>query len=103
MKIIPYIALIVSIATYSFWEFAPKGFFYIGNAIFIFLLCMYIFLLKRDNFIFYLLFCYSINNLFDELFFNPTILGNNEMVFAFAVPLLWIIKKQYNARKNTTK
>lgn len=94
MKFIPGIALIVSIITYSFWDLMPEGSFFIGNALFIFLILGYIFHLKRKSFVFYLLFCYSINNLLDELFFNPKELNLNELAFAVAVPLMWIIKNK---------
>lgn len=103
MKIIAYIALGLSVLTYTFWESFYKGFFYHGNALVFLMLCMYLFLTNKNSFVFFVFFSYSINNLADELFFYPGILGKNEIVFAFAVPLLWILKKIYNARKNTSK
>lgn len=98
-----YSALIVSLVTYGFWQSFPKGTFYYGNAIFILLLCWGIFLLLKKSFISFVLLCYSINNLADELFFTPGVCGWNELVFAIAVPVLWIIKTKWYARKISTE
>lgn len=95
MKKILYIALILSIVTYSFWESFPKGSFYVLNALFIMLLCIYLFLTNKKSFVCFVLLCYSFNNLADELFFNPTKLQINELVFAVFVPLVWILKILY--------
>lgn len=82
-----------------FWNFLPKGSFYIGNSLFIFSLCMYLFAQDRQNFIKFVLFGLSINNLLDELIFNPTKLGYNELFISIALPLIWLIKYNRNARK----
>lgn len=86
MKYLLHIATLISVITYMFWNFLPKGSFYLGNALFIFLVCVYIFYFDRKSFIKFVLFSLSLNNLFDELFFNPAELGINEMfLFAFVL------------------
>lgn len=92
-----WVATVVSVATYLFWSFMPKGSFYIGNGLFIFLLCIIIFIQNRNLFITFFLLCISFNNLLDELFFEPTKIGLNEFVFAFLIPVI------YYARKISTK
>lgn len=96
MKYILHIATIISIITYLFWVQLPKGSFYVGNGIFIFLLCVYIFLQERNNFIKFILFSLSLNNLLDELFFNPTQIGVNEISLLLIVPLIWYLKSRKN-------
>jgi len=86
MKYLLHIAAVTSLITYMFWNFLPKGSFYLGNAVFIFLLCVYIFSQDRKSFIKFVLFGLSLNNLCDELFFNPTELGINEQfLFVFII------------------
>jgi len=99
MKYLLYIATPVSLITYLFWEHLPKGSFYSGNALFIFLLCTYIFVNNKQSFIKFVLFGLSLNNLLDELFFNPTELGYNEIAFAISIPLIWFYKTTNNAGK----
>ena len=100
MKFLLYIATNVSLVTYLFWEQLPKGSFYIGNALFIFLLCTYLFVADSKSFIKFVLFGFALNNLIDELYFNPTKLQVNEILTAIAV-LGFGIKKYYNDRKRT--
>lgn len=100
-KLILYIGLIIGIATYLFWEDLRNiGFkvFYLGNAIFIFSLCFYLFLTETKSFIKYVLFCLSLNNLCDELFFDPTELGINEIFIALTVVIFAIIRNR-NAKR----
>ncbi len=99
MKYLLYIATPVSLITYLFWEQLPKGSFYIGNALFIFLLCSYIFVNHKQSFIKFVLFGLSLNNLIDELFFNPTELGYNELALAVSLPIIWFYKTKHNARE----
>jgi hypothetical protein len=91
-KILLYVATALSVATYSFWQQLPKGSFYIGNSIFIFLLCFFIFIKDRKSFITFVLLALSINNLFDELFFNPKNIGINEYLVLLILPLIWFVK-----------
>lgn len=67
--------------------------FFIINAIFV---TGITFALKRQNpnsFICYLLFCGSINNLVDEIFFDNTKIGINEYISLICVPLIWYLQK----------
>ena len=95
MKIILYIAFIISVLTYYLWCFLPKGTYYIGNAIFIFLIILYIYLKNRKSTICFVLFFASLNNLLDELFFEPQKIGLNEYLILIVVIFLFI----KNARK----
>ena len=93
-KPILHIATIVSIITYLFWSYMPKGSFYIGNAIFILLLCVYLFLTHKESVIKFTLMSLSINNLFDEVFFDNTKLELNELLTALAILIFALIKKK---------
>ena len=93
-KPILYIATVVSVITYLFWSYLPKGSFYIGNAIFILLLCVYLFLTDKESIIKFTLMSLSINNLLDEMFFNNTKLELNEILTALTIFIFAIIKKK---------
>ena len=100
-KVILYIGLVIGIATYLFWhDLRELGIkiFYPGNALFIFSLCLYLFLTETKSFIKYVLFCLSLNNLCDELFFDPTTTGINEIVVALTVLMFAIIRNK-NAKR----
>jgi len=74
-----------------FWTYFPKGSFYIGNGLFIFLLCIALYI-QRKIFITFFLLCVSFSNLLDELLFDPTKLGLNELALFIALPLIWLYK-----------
>ena len=93
-KPILHIATIVSIITYLFWSYMPKGSFYIGNAIFILLLCVYLFLNDKGSVIKFVLMSLSINNLLDEMFFDNTKLELNELLTALTIFIFAIIKER---------
>lgn len=99
MKRLLNIATIIGVLTYLFWEKFPKGSFYIGNGVFIFLLCLVIFMQNREYFISFFLLCISGSNLLDELFFDPTKIGINEIILALTLPVIWYVKRRRNARK----
>lgn len=90
-KILLYISAVISIITYFLWVYMPKGSFYVGNALFIFLLCIVIYR-KEKHFITFFLLCASFNNLADELFFRPTELGYNELALLIVLPAIWTYK-----------
>ena len=90
-----WVATVISIATYLFWGYLPKGSFYIGNAIFIFILSLIIFIQNRKLFITFFLLCIAGNNLLDELFFEPTIFGLNELFITLIVPILYYARKNH--------
>lgn len=100
MKYLLHIATIISIITYLFWNVLPKGSFYIGNGLFIFLLCGYIFYYDRKSFIKFVLFSLSINNLCDELFFNPTELGKNESFLCAFIIVIGYFKYKKKCQKD---
>ena len=93
-KPILYIATVVSLVTYLFWKYLPKGSFYIGNSIFIFLLCVYLFLNDKESVIKFILISLSINNLFDEMFFDNTKLELNEILTALTIFIFALIRKK---------
>jgi hypothetical protein len=100
-------ALLIGVATYLFWNDVLKAWqitvFYVGNALFIFLLCLLNFIRGGNNVISFLLICLSFSNLLDELFFDNTKLGANEITLALILPFVWLIIRKRNARKNCTK
>ena len=97
-----YIALFVSIITYSFWENIPIDyFFYYGNALFIFLLCFYIFFTDKKSVIKFVLFSLSLNNLFDEITNKADKLYFSEILTGVAIILFAFYKNYYNDRKRT--
>ena len=92
MKLVLYIATIISILTYSFWTYLPKGSFYYGNALFITLLCTYLFLTDKKSFIKFFLFELSLFNFVNELFLDPKVLSLTEALLIVIIPLIWYIK-----------
>lgn len=93
-----YIATIVSLVTYLSWEFfkdeeVAKKVFFVGNALFIFLLCMALYI-QRKIFITFFLLCISFSNLLDESLFDNTILGLNELALIIVVPAIWLYRKR---------
>lgn len=100
MKILLYISFVLSILTYSLWEWLPEGYFYIGNALFIFSLSLYLYADDKQSFIKYIILCCSVSNLLDELIFNPLQLVLNEYLFALLSALYWVYKRRKNGGKN---
>lgn len=96
-----WVAILTSIATYQLWMYLPKGYFYKGMALFIMILSFIIYSYNRQKFVYFLLFCLSINNFLDECFFDPTKNGINEIVIVFFILIFWYFKNIRNARKNT--
>ena len=93
-KPILYIATVVSLVTYLFWKYLPKGSFYIGNSIFIFLLCVYLFLNEKGSIIKYILFAMSLNNLFDELTLDTDTLKISELLTGVSIFIFALIRKK---------
>ena len=100
-RYILYIALFVSVFTYLFWTFLPKGSFYIGNAIYIYLLTLFIFIQKRKSFIRFILLAFAVNNLLDELFFDNTKFQLNEIILPFLLIIIWKLCQQDTKRQST--
>ncbi len=104
MKYILYIATIVSLVTYLFWSELPKGRFYIGNSLFILLLCTYLFLNDKNSIIKFILLSLSLNNFLDEIFFDNTKFGINEILVGIVILIFAIIKYIYvRKRSNNNK
>lgn len=97
-KVLLYIAIIISLLTYNLWQYFPKGFFYVGNAMFIMLLSFYLYLKEPKSFITFIIFTLSINNLLDELFFGNTETHIHEILTAMIILIIGL-KKYYNDRK----
>jgi hypothetical protein len=93
-KPILYIATVVSLVTYLFWKYLPKGSFYIGNSIFIFLLCVYLFLNEKGSIIKFILLALALNNLLDEVFFNSTKIELNEILTGVSIFIFALIRKK---------
>lgn len=94
-----WIASIVSIFAYSFWRYLWDYAFYPIQALFIFLLSLVIFMQNRKLFISFFLFCASLGNLCDEMFFDNTTTTKYKIIFALTIPLIWYLKNRYNARE----
>jgi len=88
-----WVATIISIATFQLYKYLPENSFYIGMAIFIFLLSLIIFMQNRKLFISFFLLCIAFNNLIDELFFDPKKFGINEILFALIIPTFYYARK----------
>lgn len=93
MKSLLYISLVIGVFGNALTEYLPKGSYYILTALFINLLCMHLYLSNKKSFVCFVLFGLSINNLADELFFDPTVLQLNEVLFAFGLLAVWVLKK----------
>ena len=91
-KVILYIALIISILTYFFWEAMFTNAFYIGNALFISMLCTFLYYNDKKSFIKFCLFNLSLSNLLQELFNKNITLGYPELLLIIFVPLMWYIR-----------
>jgi hypothetical protein len=92
------IAVAVSIVTYLLWKPILNMFqihtFYIGNAFFIFLLAMYIKRTTAPSFITFFLVCLATSNLIDELFFDNTKFGINEIIATIILPMYYYLNER---------
>jgi hypothetical protein len=90
------ISLIVCIFTYSLWQIILLNtglhIFYIGNALFIFLLALYIRQISKPSFSTFFLFCLALNNLLDEILFDPQKLGWNEFLATAIIIIVYFLK-----------
>ncbi len=93
-------ATIISIAAYQLWPIWSSELFFVGIALFIFIIVAVIFYQNRKLFISFFLLCIAFNNLLDELFFDPKSNGINEIVIVLILPIVWYLKMRSNARKN---
>ena len=93
-RLILYIATVISLITYLFWEYLPKGSFYMGNALFILLLCIYLFLNDKGSVIKFTLLSLSLNNFLDETFFDNTEFEINEILTLLTIITFALIRKK---------
>ena len=93
------LALLISIITHSFWqqikEITDFSIFYIGNALFISMICFYLYNTDKNSFIKFLIFELSVANLIKELFLDPGILTLTEALLIVIVPFIWYLRKSY--------
>ena len=106
-KYILYIATFIILANYLFWSqinnLVGVNCFDKLQATFIMLLCLFVFLNFRKIWISFFLFSLSLNNLFDELFFNPLVLGLNEILFAIFITIITVVRyavQKYSRRND---
>lgn len=85
-------ALLISIMTYQLWGYFPKGYFYIGNAIFILLICTYIYLQEKQSFVKFVLFELSMANFIKEMFLDTSLLTLGEALLIVIIPFIWYLK-----------
>lgn len=101
-QIILWIAIIVSVIAYSFWDLIKKntgiGIFYYGNALAFFILSLFIWINHKKYSTSFVLLCIASNNLLDEIFFDNTKIGLNEYLFLAIVILITYLRY---ARKTT--
>lgn len=88
-NIILYIALFISVLTYMFWGLLPKGYFYLGNGLFILMLCTYIFYNDKKSFVKFCLFELSLSNLLQEICNTNTEFKFSELILIIVIPALW--------------
>jgi len=105
MKRLLYIATVIVLVDYLFWEqmeiFLGFQVFEILKALFLWMLCIFIFMQNRKSFICFFLFCASLNDLVDEVTGNWDKLYLSEAFLILILPLLWALKTQINVRKDT--
>jgi hypothetical protein len=90
------LAVFTAILVYTFWGFfnepIASKIFYIGNALFIFLLALYIKQATKKSFLTFFLFCVTLNNLLDELLFDPQKIGYNEYIATAIIIVVYLLK-----------
>jgi hypothetical protein len=90
------IAIIESILVYGLWSFFPDPIgtkiYFIGMALSHFLLALYIRQISKPSFLTFFLFCITINNLLDEVLFNPLKIGWNEYIASAIIIIVYFLK-----------
>ena len=90
-----WMATFVVVVTYLFWKPLYDlgiGVYYIGNALAIFLLALYIKQVSKPSFLTFFLFCITLNNLLDELLFDNTKFGINEIIASVLLILVYYFR-----------
>jgi hypothetical protein len=95
-NIILKIQIVVCIITYTIWPLfddpLASKIFYIGTALAHFLLALYIRQTTKKSFLTFFLFCVTLNNLLDELLFDPQKIGLNEYLATIIIIIVYFIK-----------
>jgi hypothetical protein len=90
------IQILVCIITYTIWplfdEPLASKIFYIGTALAHFLLALYIKQATKKSFLTFFLFCVTLNNLLDELLFDPQKIGYNEYFATAIIIVVYLLK-----------
>lgn len=89
--------IVVGIITYLFWSLISDfgyDIYYIGNALCVFLLAVYIKRTTEKSFITFFLVCITLSNLIDELFFDNTKFGINEIIATIILPIYYYLNER---------
>jgi hypothetical protein len=89
------LVIVISILSYSLWPYfnnLPFELFYTGVALSHFLLALYIKQVTKKSFITFFLFCVTLNNLLDELLFDPQKIGYNEYIATAIIIVVYLLK-----------
>jgi len=88
--------IVITIVAYNFWkpilEYFDFEIFYIGIALSHFLLALYIKQVTKKSFLTFFLFCVTLNNLLDELLFDPQKIGYNEYIATAIIIVVYLLK-----------
>lgn len=91
-----YLSIFICVISYNFWkpilEYFDFEIFYIGIALSHFLLALYIKQISKPSFITFFLFCVTLNNLLDELLFDPQKIGINEYIASAIIIVIYFLK-----------
>lgn len=96
-NIILKLVIVVSILSYTLWPILYKlghQVFYIGIALSQFLMALYIRQISKPSFITFFLFCIMLNNLIDELIFDPQKIGINEYIATAIIIIIYFLKEK---------
>jgi len=91
-NIIVFFSLLLDIAVRNYSYMFPQHFYYTGEAILILSIASFLYYVK-DTAITFLVFMLALNNLCDELFFNPKELSYNELSFAVIAIAMLILRR----------
>ena len=98
MKWVLYLATLLSFIAYNFWKTIKDSFgivmFDVTIALFLSLICFYIYKQEKESFIKMFLFELSIANIIKELFLDPGVLTLPEALLIVIIPSLWYFKTE---------
>ncbi len=91
--------VIFMLFTGFFWSYFPKGTYYLMIAIILMLFSILAYKYNRNSFASFLLVSFSLNNLLDELFFNPLVIQLNEIIILILIPIIWYFKSRHECKR----